>query len=197
MGKVRGCSLRFDLSVGRFASGAEGCVPQRRLCARVAGLRKPWGTPVILIWPADTTKVGGWGKGVNGRGEWGVGSRGWGWCCWLCSLATVDRWGSDAEVIRPWARSVVFQPLPSSDERGGLVAGFRPAFTWGGGRENGVSGFWGVWVCKDFFWPSGRGWLDWGWVVGWAGFRVCVWVLFVGLWAGLGWAEEAGCSGRV
>ena len=87
-------------------------------------MRKPWGTPVILIWPADTTKVGGWGKGVNGRGEWGVGSRGWGWCCWLCSLATVDRWGADAEVIRPWARSVVSQPRPSSDERGGLMAGF-------------------------------------------------------------------------
>ena len=80
---------------------------------------------------------------MNGRGDWGVGSRCWGWCCWRCSLATVDRWGSDAEAVWPWARSVVSQPLPSSDERGGLVAGFRPAFTWGGGRENGVSGFWG------------------------------------------------------
>ena len=64
-------------------------------------------------------------------------------------------------VIRPWARSVVSRPLPSSDEQGGLVAGFRPASTWGGGRENMVSG--GGFGFGKFRlglgWVAGTGWL--------------------------------------
>ena len=63
--KVRAGLFESDLSDRGVGSGAEGCVPQMRLCARGGGLREPWRTPAFP-WP-ENTEGGGW-EVEGGRG---------------------------------------------------------------------------------------------------------------------------------